>query len=173
MGALVVSLARVSVFRKCVVGKCHKKGADARAFRSRLRGGTKFATTIFRMSDTQCCIEVPTYSYIMSSNVCIILAILCIMAVWFVQPWILYWALKEQQQRSLPHRWRIVVALVLFWVTSTGTALQLHHHDESARQQQGQQQPLLKPIVYILLGYPQAMQCLRYLHALMVGRDAC
>ena len=72
--------------------------------------------------------------------------------VWFLQPWLLHWALD--------HNRRLWVATVVFVGASSAAAWHLHGHTKELN---------LIPLVYLLLAYPQAMQFLRYLHALAVG----
>ena len=113
-----------------------------------------------------------------TTSIHVVVSFAFIVLVWFVQPWWLHWALRPDDDdkatrtttavSSLPSRIRTVVAVrlrlgVVFsvFVVSTITAA-LHLHQQ-------QERLALKPIVYIMLGYPQAMQCIRYLHALAVG----
>ena len=91
---------------------------------------------------------------------------------WLIQPWWFGWSIRQRRRHSsrtmttthswflsfLAMRWRVGVALWVF--ASVSTALSLYIHA---------QQLQIKPLVFILLAYPQAMQFLRYLHALVVG----
>ena len=75
---------------------------------------------------------------------------------WMVQPWMMQTMVIHR------HRSRIFLAIVVFATVTSYLGSQLHH---SLRDRV----MVVKPMWFILLWYPPAMQFFRYLHALSVG----
>lgn len=81
--------------------------------------------------------------------------------VWWLQPWALYYLLKKQRDH------RLVTALyVCLYMTITGA---LGHSLHASLAAAG---VAVKPMLFIVVWYTSAMQCLRFLHLLSVGPSA-